>query len=165
MGINVEALWFNPNIHPYKEYEARLGSVKRLEDLWRLKIYIDDHYGLIDFLRNTVFRERYRCHYCYNIRLEATAKKAKDLGKDAYTTSLLVSPYQDREMIIEIGRMMAARYDVEFYEEDFRVGFYEGRRQGREMGFYQQRYCGCIYSEMERYGGQAFPSACNVSVK
>ncbi len=151
-GIYVEGLWFNPNVHPYKEYEARLGSVKRLEELWKFKVHVNDHYGLIEFLRNTAFKEAYRCQYCYNIRLEATAKRAMELGVEAFTTSLLVSPYQDREMILEIGRMMAARYDIEFYEEDFREGFYVGRRQGRDMGFYQQKYCGCIYSEVERYG-------------
>jgi len=62
-----------------------------------------------------------------------------------------VSPYQKFDLIIEIGRLMQKRYSVEFYGEDFRSGFREGRQMARTMDLYRQQYCGCIYSEMERY--------------
>lgn len=150
-GIDLEALWFNPNIHPYKEYEHRLESVKRFSLDTNLTLQVYDNYGLVEFLRNTVYRENERCHYCYNVRLETTAKLAKKMGMDAFTTTLLVSIYQDTGLITTIAEMMSHRYNVEFYLDDFKKGFYEGRKKGRQLGYYQQKYCGCIYSEMQRY--------------
>ncbi len=168
-GHEIRGLWFNPNIHPYTEYQNRLEAVKRLEMLCDtedtnppipplekggkrgFKVEYIDEYGLKEFLRNVVGNEDNRCEYCYTTRLEETAKRAKDMSADAFTTSLLVSPYQKFDMIMDIGRMMQDRYSVEFYIEDFRKGFNEGRRMSRELGLYQQKYCGCIYSEMERY--------------
>ena len=168
-GIDVTGLWFNPNIHPYTEYKNRLEAVKRLEILCNtedtnppipplvkggkggFKVEYIDEYGLKEYLRNVVGSEDNRCEYCYSVRLEETAKKAKEMKADAFTTSLLVSPYQKFGMIMDIGREMQEKYSVEFYGEDFRIGFNEGRRMSKEMGLYRQKYCGCIYSEMERY--------------
>jgi epoxyqueuosine reductase len=150
-GVQVRGLWFNPNIHPYTEYKSRLDSVVRLQELWDLDIeYIDD-YGLTGFLRNVVGNEEKRCRYCYFSRLEQTAAKAAESGADAFTTTLLVSPYQDFDMIREAGELMQEKYSVEFYFEDFRKGFSEGRRISKELDLYRQKYCGCIYSEMDRY--------------
>jgi predicted adenine nucleotide alpha hydrolase (AANH) superfamily ATPase len=169
-GIDVECLWFNPNIHPYTEYKNRFDSVKKLETMWNsentnppippllkggkggLKIEYIDYYGLKEYLRNVVGNEDNRCEYCYSVRLKETAKKAGEINADAFTTSLLVSPYQKFDAIINIGRLMQDRYGVEFYTEDFRSGFNEGRRLSRKLGLYRQKYCGCIYSEMEGYG-------------
>jgi predicted adenine nucleotide alpha hydrolase (AANH) superfamily ATPase len=151
-GIDVKGLWFNPNIHPYTEYKNRFEALKKLHGLWNLDIEYVDYYGLKEYLRNVVGNEDNRCEYCYTVRLEETAKKARDINADAFTTSLLVSPYQKFDMIIDIGRMMQERYSVEFFIEDFRGGFNECRRMSKELDFYRQKYCGCIYSEMERYG-------------
>jgi predicted adenine nucleotide alpha hydrolase (AANH) superfamily ATPase len=151
-GIDVEGLWFNPNIHPYAEYKKRLETLKKLEGLWSLNVEYVDYYGLKEYLRNVVGNEDNRCEYCYSVRLEETAKKAKEINADAFTTSLLVSPFQKFDAIINIGRLMQDKYGVEFYAEDFRSGFNEGRRFSRELELYRQKYCGCIYSEMERYG-------------
>ncbi|MDI6729388.1 MAG: epoxyqueuosine reductase QueH [Thermodesulfovibrionales bacterium] len=150
--IDVKGLWFNPNIHPLTEYKSRLDALKKLETLWNLNIEYVDYYGLKEYLRNVVGNEDNRCEYCYSVRLEETAKRARDINADAFTTSLLVSPYQKFDMIIDIGRMMQERYSVEFFIEDFRNGFNEGRRMSKELELYRQKYCGCIYSEMERYG-------------
>ena len=151
-GVEIKGLWVNPNIHPVTEYQNRLDSLRKLETLWHLDVQYIDNYGLKEFLRNVAGNEDKRCEYCYTVRLEKTAERAKETGADAFTTSLLVSPYQKFEMIIEIGRMMQERYSVEFYVEDFRKGFNDGRRMSKELGLYRQKYCGCIYSEMERYG-------------
>jgi predicted adenine nucleotide alpha hydrolase (AANH) superfamily ATPase len=150
-GIAVEGLWFNPNIHPYTEYSNRLDALKKLQGLWKLDIVYIDHYGLKEYLRNVVGNEDNRCEYCYSVRLERTAGMAREMNADAFTTSLLVSPYQKFDRILEIGRMLQERYSVEFYAEDFRGGFNEGRKISRDLGLYRQKYCGCIYSEMERY--------------
>jgi len=163
-GWTITGLWFNPNIHPYIEYKHRLDAVKRLEALWNseekatliplgkvgLKIEYIDHYGLKEYLRNVVGNEAKRCEYCYRVRLEETARRAKDINADAFTTTLLGSPYQKFDMLVEIGRALQDKYLVEFYVDDLRKGFYEGKKIAKRLGLYQQQYCGCVYSEMER---------------
>jgi predicted adenine nucleotide alpha hydrolase (AANH) superfamily ATPase len=150
-GGDVRGFWFNPNIHPFTEYKNRLFSMKQLDVAWGLDVLYKDEYGLRDFLRNTAGKEDNRCEYCYIVRLEASALAARATGADAFTTTLLVSPYQKQGLIIETGRMLQEKYGVEFLAEDFRPGFREGRSMGRDMGFYSQKYCGCVYSEEERY--------------
>lgn len=168
-GHTLTGFWFNPNIHPYIEYKHRLDAVKKLEALWNsedtnphirhlekrsqggLKIEYIDYYGLKEYLRNVVGNEAKRCEYCYTVRLKETAKRAKDINADAFTTTLLVSPYQKFDMIVEIGRALQDKYSVEFYMDDLRKGFYKGKRIAKTLGLYQQQYCGCVYSEMERY--------------
>lgn len=150
-GIEVEGFWFNPNIHPYTEYKNRLDSLRYLQSIWDLKVHYEDHYGLKEFLRNVIGKEDNRCHYCYRIRLEEAAKRAKKINADAFTTSLLISPFQKIDAIIDIGREIQERYSIEFYVDNFRKGYSESRRLSKELGLYRQKYCGCIYSEMERY--------------
>ncbi|MCX8069814.1 MAG: epoxyqueuosine reductase QueH, partial [Thermodesulfovibrionales bacterium] len=133
--IEVSGLWFNPNIHPVTEYNERLKSVKTLQNKMSIDVIFLDEYGLVDFVRHNVFNEQKRCQYCYTTRLEKTAKTAKDLSMDAFTTSLFISPYQDFNLINSIGKYMASKYDLDFYVDDFRPYFYESRRLGREMGF------------------------------
>jgi predicted adenine nucleotide alpha hydrolase (AANH) superfamily ATPase len=73
------------------------------------------------------------------------------MGLDGFTTSLLVSPYQKIDLIMSIGNEMGKRYSIPFYFEDFRPGWKEGIGMSKELGLYRQKYCGCVYSEMERY--------------
>jgi predicted adenine nucleotide alpha hydrolase (AANH) superfamily ATPase len=152
-GIDVKGFWLNPNIHPYTEYQMRLESVKRLQKLWNLDIEYSDHYGLKEFVRAVVNKEKYgeRCFLCYSMRLEETAKTAKKMGLDGFTTTLLVSPYQNFDMIIKLGDEMGRRYSIPFFLQDFREGWKTGISLSKEIGLYRQKYCGCIYSEMERY--------------
>ncbi len=150
-GIQVKGFWFNPNIHPYTEYKMRLEALKELERLWRVDIIYRDLYGLEEFIRRVVYEEKNRCEFCYSWRLQETAKTAKAMGMDAFSSSLLVSPYQKFDIIIEKGRELQERFDIEFFEEDFREGWKEGMRISKELGLYRQKYCGCIYSEQERY--------------
>jgi predicted adenine nucleotide alpha hydrolase (AANH) superfamily ATPase len=150
-GIDVKGFWINPNIHPYTEYQMRLDSVLKLQKNWSLDIEYTDHYGLIEFLRTVVNNEENRCVFCYSMRLEETAKAAKKMRLDGFTTSLLVSPYQKFDKIIEAGREMEKRYSIPFYMEDFRPGWKKGMQLSKELGLYRQKYCGCIYSEMEKY--------------
>ena len=150
-GIAVKGLWFNPNIHPFTEYKNRLEALQKLQQLWGLDIEYNDYYGLHEYLRNVVGNEGDRCEYCYTTRLEQAALKALEIRADAFSTTLLVSPYQKFDLIVEIGLLMQKRYAIEFYCEDFRSGFREGRQMAKTMDLYRQQYCGCIYSEMERY--------------
>ncbi|MDH5203538.1 MAG: epoxyqueuosine reductase QueH [Nitrospirota bacterium] len=150
-GIDVKGLWLNPNIHPYTEYQKRLESLENLQKIWGLDIEYIDHYGLTDFLRTVVNREDNRCILCYSMRLDETAKTAKKMGLDGFTTSLLVSPYQKFDILTSVGKESEKKYSIPFYCEDFRHGWKDGIILSRKLGLYRQKYCGCIYSEMERY--------------
>jgi len=150
-GIDIKGLWFNPNIHLYAEYSLRLNAVKQLQNIWKLDIEYNDYYGLRDFIRETGNGGENRCHICYRMRLDETARKAKEIGADGFTTSLLVSPYQKFNVIIQTGREIEKKHSVQFYFEDFRPGWQKGVEISKSLGLYRQKYCGCIYSEMERY--------------
>ena len=103
------------------------------------------------FLRAVVFRETERCRYCYYDRLLTTAAKAKRSGFDAFSTTLLYSKFQKHNEIQSIGEAVGHEIGLPFYYEDFRTGWKEGVQTSKKMGIYRQQYCGCIYSEKERY--------------
>lgn len=146
----------NPNIHPRAEFQKRLNAAKKLASIMRLKVLFDEEYTPRAFIKGVkatgdgsrAFGER--CVYCYSSRLEAVAKKAAELGFDAFTSSLLYSRYQDHEDIKRAGREFAEKYGVEFFYEDFRTGWIEGIEESRRLELYRQKYCGCIYSKVER---------------
>ncbi len=150
-GIDITGFWFNPNVHPYTEYANRLGSVDKLRRLWNLDIEYADEYALDDFLQKVVGQGKDRCHFCYSMRLEKTAIAARKMGLDGFTTSLLASPYQKFDMIIHIGEETGRRHGIPFHAQDVRQGWGASRSLALELGLYRQKYCGCIYSEMERY--------------
>ena len=150
-GIETKGLWFNPNIHPYTEYSSRLNSLKKLQSIWKFDMEYIDEYPLDEFLKAVTGRAEKRCEACYFIRLDRTAEVAKKLCCNAFTTSLLASPYQKFDMIINIGKEAGKRHGVEFWAEDLRQGWNISRDLSREFELYRQKYCGCIYSEMERF--------------
>lgn len=151
-GIEPVSYWFNPNIHPFMEYKARRDTLIEYSKMINLELIVDENYGLVEFCKNTVDNLSNRCkEYCYKVRLEQTAKYAKENGYDAFTTTLLVSPYQNHEALKEVASEMAQKYGVEFLYRDFRPGFREGQNKARELGLYMQKYCGCIWSEQDRY--------------
>ncbi|HCC38137.1 MAG TPA: hypothetical protein DEQ14_11300 [Treponema sp.] len=157
--IRPELFWYNPNIHPYTEYTARLGAFKQFAALENLEAEIVDEYGLRGFIRDTFSVMQNgpqsagaeRCAVCYRARLEKTAVCAAEKGCDAFSTSLLVSPYQKHDTIRALGEELADKYGVEFFYRDFRPGFRAGQEKARGRGLYTQKYCGCVYSEEERY--------------
>jgi len=156
-GITPELYWYNPNIHPYTEYRSRMDSLKEFVKEKNLPLIIEDEYGLRAFVR-AVENENSagpakaaRCAFCYRLRLGKAARMAAEKGYDAFTTSLLISPYQDHELLRQIGEEEAGNHGVEFLYRDFRPHFWEGRKLAKEAGYYMQKYCGCIYSEEERY--------------
>ena len=91
-----------------------------------------------------------RCFFCYRIRLEKTAVYAAQNGYDAFSTSLLISPYQQHDVIRRMGEELAAHYKVKFFYRDFRPLFREGQAEARALGLYRQKYCGCEYSIAEK---------------
>ncbi len=150
-GRDVHGLFYNPNIHPYMEYKRRLETLTAYADQIGFPVIRDDAWPMEDFLRQVVFREDDRCPACYRIRLSETARIAKERGFDSFTSTLLYSRYQKHELIIQIAEEEAQKQGVYFLYRDFREGWAEGIRVSKEMGMYRQPYCGCIYSEKERY--------------
>jgi predicted adenine nucleotide alpha hydrolase (AANH) superfamily ATPase len=150
-GHSVTGFFFNHNIHPYQEYARRLGAVREMAAHETLPIIIRDEYDLEGFLANVAAAPEKRCNYCYASRLAAAADAAVELGFEAFTASLLYSKYQRHEEIRELGERAAQKRGISFYYEDFRPGWQEGIRLSKELGLYRQQYCGCIYSEKERY--------------
>ena len=84
-------------------------------------------------------------------RLKLAAEYAAENGFDAFTSSLLYSRYQNHELIRKTGEELGQHYGIDFLYDDYRVGWQEGIRVSKEMGLYRQQYCGCIYSEKDRY--------------
>lgn len=150
-GIEPTLFWYNPNIHPYTEYKARLDALKGYAVNVGAELITEDCYGLRRFLSEIGSDYDNRCIQCYKLRLAKTAEYAAGNGYDAFTTTLFVSPYQNREMIIKEGENAAAAFGVKFLIKDFRSGFREGQNEARQLGLYMQKYCGCIFSEEERY--------------
>ena len=159
-GIAPDLYWYNPNIHPYTEYRSRLDSLRLFAEEKKLILIAEDEYGLRLFIKGVSEKEKAsggspgeqsRCAYCYRLRLEKAAHFAAENGYDAFSTTLLISPYQNHELIQRIGEELAAKHGVEFLYRDFRPLFREGQSHARKAGYYMQKYCGCIYSEEERY--------------
>ena len=153
-GIGVTGFWFNPNIHPYTEYQARKSTLEGYAREIGMKLIIGGTYDLRTFITNVADNIDGRCAYCYRVRMEETAKYAAEHGFDSFTTSLLISPYQQHEAIAAAARAMGEKYGVEFLYRDFRPMFQAGQELAREHGFYMQKYCGCIFSEEDRYMAQ-----------
>lgn len=151
---NIEPVvyWYNPNIHPYTEYVARRDCLKQYTESINIKAIFEEDYGLKKFCKNVISDLDNRCtNYCYRVRLEQTAKYAIENGYDTISTTLLVSPYQKHDEIKKIGEEIAKKYNITFLYIDFRIGFREGQAKARELGLYMQKYCGCIFSEEDRY--------------
>ncbi|MBO8159936.1 epoxyqueuosine reductase QueH [Thermosyntropha sp.] len=150
-GYDLMGYFYNPNIHPYTEYLKRKEALEQFAELVQLKVIYDKKYDLKEFLQSISYRETKRCLICYKMRLEAAAHIAKKGKFDYFTTTLLVSRYQKHNLIVEIGEEAGKKYGIPFLYQDFREGFKEGIEISKNMGLYRQQYCGCIYSELERY--------------
>jgi predicted adenine nucleotide alpha hydrolase (AANH) superfamily ATPase len=150
-GHQLTGYWYNPNIHPYKEYRERLDSLKELEKIKGFEIVYDDRYELEKYLEAVMPDLENRCRHCYELRLTETAKYASENDYDAFTSTLFVSPYQNQALIREVGAAMEREFGVKFLDIDFTPGFRDGKQKAYDMGLYMQKYCGCIFSEKERY--------------
>ncbi len=150
-GHTIAGFFSNPNIHPYSEYLKRRSEVEKYSKSVSLNV-IYDSYNMEEYFQNITYNEgaEKRCPVCWWIRVKNTAKFAKENGFDAFTTTLLGSPYQDHEVITNICQEVAKSAGVGFYYVDFRKGFKTGFDKARSMGMYCQNYCGCVFSEKER---------------
>ena len=150
-GIEPVAFWYNPNIHPWKEYQARRDCLLEYAPTIGMEVRVQEDYGLRQFVRQVAEDIDHRCTYCYEHRIEGTARYAAEHGFSAFTTTLLASVYQRHDDIAEAAERLGREYGVSFLYRDFRPLFRAGQERARELGFYIQKYCGCVFSEEERY--------------
>lgn len=143
--------YFSNHIHPWTEWQKRLETLQEWAARNHLPVIVDERYELVKFLRQSVYRESRRCLFCYRDRLEKTARLAKKSGFTAFTTTLLYSKFQQHDKIRELGEELGRRHGIVFHYEDFREGWREGIEISKREQMYRQQYCGCIYSEGERY--------------
>jgi len=158
-GFSVSGFFYNPNIHPFGEYKKRKQAVKDFSKKFNLEV-IYPEYNPQEFFRVVNLKEASpeRCSICWQLRLKETAKKAKEKDFTYFSTTLLVSPYQDQKLLKDIGSEVAQEEGIKFYYEDFRPGFRKAHGQARALGLYCQKYCGCVYSEIERCRKSVKPS-------
>lgn len=150
-SYNIQGFFYNPNIHPYQEYERRLLTLKQYALSINLNVIYEESYGIREFVRKVAFHEDSRCEICYYMRLHKAALTAKKEGFDCFSTTLLYSKYQRHSTIIEMCENISQETNVPFLYEDLRVGWQDGIDTSKNLNMYRQPYCGCIYSEQERY--------------
>ena len=154
-GIEPTVYWYNPNIHPYTEYKARRDCLKEYTKSINVQAIFEEEYGLDEFCKEAIKDLNARCvNYCYPVRLKRTFEYAKKNGYDTVTTTLLYSIYQKHDFIKYLMEKYSKEYGIDFLYRDFRVGFWEGHQKAHDLGLYMQKYCGCIFSEEDRYSKQ-----------
>jgi predicted adenine nucleotide alpha hydrolase (AANH) superfamily ATPase len=150
-GYAVIAFWYNPNIHPYTEHQQRLESTQRLAATMDLPLLTTEGYEMPEYFRRVAGNEEQRCRHCFDMRLSRTAATAREKGLDAFTSTLLISPHQQHENLRKTGETVAAKEGVEFLYADLRKRYSDSRHITKPMELYRQQYCGCLYSELDRY--------------
>ncbi|MGL4209095.1 MAG: epoxyqueuosine reductase QueH [Candidatus Adiutrix sp.] len=146
-------LWFyNPNIHPKSEFRRRRDGAAFWAMSQGLTVDFSAPYEpekCLALLAENPLPPN-RCRLCYSLRFKQAAQEAALRGYSFFATTLAFSKRQNHGLIIEEGNKAAATFGVNFYYEDWRDGWQEGRGLAKQLGLYQQNYCGCIYSEIER---------------
>ena len=150
-GMDVMGFFYRHNIHPYTECLKRQEALESYAEQINLRVIYQDGYDLEGFIQNVAFRESNRCSYCYHERLISTALVAKRGKFDYFTSTLLYSKFQKHDTIKSMGESIGKSVGVKFYYQDFRTGWKNGIEESKNIGLYRQQYCGCIYSEKERY--------------
>jgi predicted adenine nucleotide alpha hydrolase (AANH) superfamily ATPase len=146
----VEGLFLNPNIYPEEEHEKRY----RVYAHWADNAFLPVHPGGVshgEWLEaiDAEPQKPGRCRLCYEFRMRKAALFAKEAGCDAFTTSLLVSPYQDHEAIVRAMEVASEEAGVPFLYQDLRPGYRRSREMARGAHLYMQKYCGCEFSQKE----------------
>ena len=147
----VTGLYYNPNIHPIEEYGRRCDGAHAYSKQIGIKLIVPEYDSRQFFSacgENITYPKR--CRFCWENRIFFTAQYAQQNQFKFFSTTLLVSPYQDHEALKRIGQAAQERFGVTFWYEDFRPGYQQARLKARALGLYAQKFCGCSYSESER---------------
>ena len=150
-GVAFDGYFYNPNIHPLKEFKRRIQTLEQTARDEQVQVVWDKDYPLEAFLAGALAEPALRCRYCYYVRLRACAAYASAHGYDAFSTTLLVSPFQRHDLIRALGEQVARETGLAFYYQDFRPAYAEAAAVAIEREYYRQPYCGCIFSERDRY--------------
>lgn len=143
--------YYRHNIHPFTECVKRQETLRFYAESINLPVIYQEGYDLEGFLQKMIFRESNRCSVCYHERLRSTALIAKRGKFNYFSTTLLYSKFQKHDMIRSMGESIGKSVGVPFYYHDFREGWKEGIEESKRLEMYRQQYCGCIYSEKERF--------------
>lgn len=152
--FNITILYYNPNIYPKEEYEKRKEEqIKFIKNFDNVKFmdcdYDNELYNnMVNGLENEPERGK-RCSVCFKLRLDKTAKLAKDNNFEYFGTTLTVSPYKNASLINDIGRELELKHNIKWLYSDFKKG--DGYKRSIELSkihnLYRQDYCGCVYSK------------------
>ena len=154
--FQITILYYNPNIYPFSEYEKRLGEVRKLIKLIKGKnpiniMEVDYDSASFDSISKGLENEKeggIRCHKCYYLRMEKTAKLAKEYNYDFFTTTLSISPYKSAQVLNRIGEVLEEKHHVRYLYADFKKkeGYKRSIELSKQFNLYRQEYCGCKYS-------------------
>ena len=159
-GWEVMGFFYRHNIHPYTECMKRQRALESYAESIALRVIYQQGYELEEFIRHMVYREHERCAHCYHDRLRTTALIAKRGKFDCFSSTLLYSKRQNQDLLKTLGDSVSAATGVDFLYQDFSRGWQQGIAESKRLGLYRQQYCGCIYSEKERYyRGEKTPEA------
>jgi predicted adenine nucleotide alpha hydrolase (AANH) superfamily ATPase len=150
-GYELMGYFHRQNIHPYTECQQREATLMAFAEAEKIRVLHEPGYDIETFLQNVAFREQNRCLYCYHARLKAAAHIARRGRFHGFTTTLLYSKFQRHEEIRSIGDAIGRKMGIPFLYFDFRTGWKEGIAASKARGMYRQQYCGCIFSERDRY--------------
>lgn len=149
----VTMFFYNPNIHPQSEYFRRLEAAEKVSKHFRVPLKegnfdVEDWLELIQSFEEAPEGGK-RCNICFYMRLEETAKFAKENNFDMFTTTLSISPHKNSETINRLGKMFGKKYCITWLESDFKKndGFKKSIELSKELGLYRQIYCGCFYCD------------------
>ncbi|MEE3348650.1 MAG: epoxyqueuosine reductase QueH [Candidatus Gastranaerophilaceae bacterium] len=156
MGYLVSVYFYNPNIYPIDEYNRRLDAEKTLCDYSDVNLVVgnyetDAFYRCAEGLEQEPEKGK-RCVKCFELRLRKTAEFAKESGYEYFTTSIVISPHKNFQMISEIGERIAKEYGLTYLSIDFKKkdGFLKTNKLSKELGLYRQNYCGCEFSIVKK---------------
>ena len=158
--FDITVLYYNPNISPKREYDKRkeeqIRLIKEIEKINKVVIidcdYDNDKYETLIKGYEDCPERGDRCTICFNLRLEKTAKLAKELKYDYFCSTLSVSPYKNSKLINEIGEELSKKYNVKWLYSDFKKddGYKKSIELSHKYNLYRQNYCGCKYSIREK---------------
>jgi predicted adenine nucleotide alpha hydrolase (AANH) superfamily ATPase len=154
-GVEILALFFNPNIHPLLEFRRRVTAAKEAAEYAQVRLKVDESYDPEAWFRSVTSGKGTRCDRCIAMRLDRAAEEAAAEDCAAFSTSLSISPWQDHQAIKTWGETAGREHGVSFVYEDLRPRYRASRDLSRSLGLYRQKYCGCLVSEWERYRGSA----------
>ena len=158
--FDITVYYFNPNISPKQEFDKRFEEQKRLISQMPFKnsvTLVEGDYNYDDFLEIAKGLENVpeggeRCFRCYKMRLESTARLAKEQGFDYFCTTLSISPLKNSQKINELGFEIEEKYGVKWLPSDFkkREGYKRSIELSKEYSLYRQNFCGCVFSKNQQ---------------